>query len=61
VSGLPSQAQSWDDLLGPARDQAEVIEVTKRLMGIEVPPRARSGDGLPEVGDLAASLGLADG
>jgi hypothetical protein len=44
------------DLLGPARDPAEVIDDVNRLLGIGV-PRVHYGDGLHDVSDLAGSLG----
>jgi hypothetical protein len=42
------QDRRWDDLLGPDRDPAEVIEDTKRLLGLDA-RKVRYGDGLPGV------------
>jgi hypothetical protein len=57
---MPPQDRDWGDVLGPDRDPAEVIEDTKRLLGLDA-PRVRHGDGLPDVHGLAGHLGLVPG
>ncbi len=54
---MPPQDRSWDDLLGPDRDPAEVVAEVRSSLGIGV-PRVRYGEGLPDVHGLAEELGV---